>query len=263
MRKNKKQQNIGISLLILLIAAGIGYFGTGRIHLGTSATPVNSQVSTTALTSTVEQKPLTFKNQRQMILTPTDSLGRAMDSHIQLKNSQEPTIKREALTYNPVGWHNYDFYYKKPDGSTGKMWLMARGHLVGYQFSGLNNEPRNLVPETAWFNGGNYTGTDDSNTASMLYYENRLDSWLANHPNYYLDYQVTPLYKGSELVPQQIRLAYVGIDQQGNKLVIKLGGGREKSGNGSATVVILNNYAPNATINYATGTATNTVKKAY
>lgn len=79
------------------------------------------------------------------------------------------------------------------------MWLMARGHLVGYQFSGLNNEARNLVPETAWFNGGNFTGTNDGNTASMLYYENRLDSWLANHPNYYLDYQVTPLYEGNEL----------------------------------------------------------------
>mgnify|MGYP000275110713 FL=1 len=140
------------------------------------------------------------------------------------------------------------------------MWLMARGHLVGYQFSGLNDEARNLVPETAWFNGGNFTGTNDGNTASMLYYENRLDSWLANHPNYYLDYQVTPLYKGNELLPRQIRLAYVGIDKNGQSLPIKLGGGREKSGNGGATVVVLDNVAPNAKINYADGTAVNTVK---
>ena len=139
------------------------------------------------------------------------------------------------------------------------MWLMARGHLVGYQFSGLNNEARNLVPETAWFNGGNFTGTDDGNTASMLYYENRLDSWLANHPNYYLDYQVTPLYEGNELLPRQIRLAYVGIDKNGQTLSIKLGGGREKSGKGGATVVVLDNVAPNAKINYADGTAVNTV----
>ncbi|PEF14594.1 DNAse, partial [Bacillus cereus] len=115
------------------------------------------------------------------------------------------------------------------------------------------------VPETAWFNGGNFTGTNDGNTASMLYYENRLDSWLANHPNYYLDYQVTPLYEGNELLPRQIRLAYVGIDKNGQTLSIKLGGGREKSGNGGATVVVLDNVAPNAKINYADGTAVNTV----
>ena len=115
------------------------------------------------------------------------------------------------------------------------------------------------ISETAWFNGGNFTGTNDGNTASMLYYENRLDSWLANHPNYYLDYQVTPLYEGNELLPRQIRLAYVGIDKNGQTLSIKLGGGREKSGNGGATVVVLDNVAPNAKINYADGTAVNTV----
>ena len=186
-------------------------------------------------------------------------MGRARDSHIQLKNSQEPRVRREPLTFNPVGWHNYNFYYKTDNGGTRKAWLMSRGHLVGYQFCGLNNEPKNLVPETAWFNGGNYSGMDDSNNRSMLYYENRLDSWLYNHPNYYLDYQVTPLYKGNELVPRQIRLAYVGLDKSGDPLKIRLGGGREQSGNGGATVVVLDNISPNADINYATGTARNTV----
>lgn len=259
---NKKQIKTLTSVIVVIIALAVGYFGSGRLHLGqgnNSATDNSSQVSTKSLASSVKQAPLTFKNQRQMVMANIDALGRAVDSHIQLKDSQEPKVKREPLTYNPVGWHNYNFYYKKSDGSIGKMWLMARGHLVGYQFSGLNNEARNLVPETAWFNGGNFTGTNDGNTASMLYYENRLDSWLANHPNYYLDYQVTPLYEGNELLPRQIRLAYVGIDKNGQTLSIKLGGGREKSENGGATVVVLDNVAPNAKINYADGTAVNTV----
>ncbi|MDU3959581.1 MAG: DNAse, partial [Lactococcus lactis] len=51
----------------------------------------------------------------------------------------------------------------------------------------------------------------------------------------------------------------VGIDKNGQTLSIKLGGGREKSGNGGATVVVLDNVAPNAKINYADGTAVNTV----
>ena len=256
---NKKQFKLLTRLLVVAVAIAVGYFGSGQINLGKSPETPNSQLSSKVLDSQVRQAPLSFKNQRQMVMAPTDKLGRAVDSHIQLKNDQEPAVKRMPLTYNPVGWHNYNFYYKKSDGSVGKMWLMARGHLVGYQFSGLNDEPRNLVPETAWFNGGSFTGMNDGNTASMLYYENRLDSWLANHPNYYLDYQVTPLYQGDELLPRQLRLSYVGIDQKGQPLKITLGGGREKSGNGGATVVVLDNVAPNAKINYADGTAINTV----
>ena len=136
---------------------------------------------------------LTFRNEKQLELGELDSKSRATYAHIQLKDSDEPKEKREAkLTFDPVGWHNYKFYYG--DG-TKEAWLMNRGHLVGYQFSGLNDEGRNLVPMTAWLNTGAFTGTDDKNQSSMLYYENGLDSWLANHPNYYLDYKVTAVYK--------------------------------------------------------------------
>ncbi|MFC4652869.1 DNA/RNA non-specific endonuclease [Lactococcus nasutitermitis] len=263
-KKRKKSQASFAGLLVVIIALGIGYFSADKLHSDNSSTSTTQSVSSgKVLATSVAQKPLPFENKHQLVMTNNDALGRAVNSHIQLKNSQEPEVKREPLTYNPVGWHNYDFYFKKDDGDTGRMWLMARGHLVGYQFCGLNNEARNLVPETAWFNGGNYTGTNDSNNASMLYYENRLDNWLYNHPSYYLDYQVTPLYKGNELVPRQIRLAYVGYDSHGDKLQIKLGGGREKSGNDGATVVVLDNISPNAKIDYATGTATNTVSRAY
>ncbi|QBO36639.1 DNA/RNA non-specific endonuclease [Periweissella cryptocerci] len=216
------------------------------------------------LTTVANQEPLNYKNKRQMEMASLDQYGRAVDSHIQLNNSEEPDQagkKREALTLNPAGWHNYNFYYTK-DGVTKRAWLMNRGHLVGYQFSGLNDEARNLVVETAYFNAGNYKGMDSGRAGSMLYFENALDSWVANHPNYRLDYQVTPMYKDNELVPREIRLAYVGYDQSGDKLAIKLGSDLEHEGNGGATVVYLKNDSPNAKINYATGTATNTVAKA-
>ena len=139
---------------------------------------------------------------------------------------------------------------------------MNRGHLVGYQFSGLNDEGRNLVPMTAWLNTGSFTGTDDKNQSSMLYYENGLDSWLANHPNYYLDYKVTAVYKDDELIPRQIELQYVGIDQDGKLLEIQLGSSKEKIDQYSVTHVALDNVSANAEINYADGTAKNTVKSA-
>ena len=201
---------------------------------------------------------LPFKNEKQLVLEELDSLSRAKGAHIQLKNSDEPTEKRNTkLTYDPVGWHNYKFYYG--DG-TKEAWLMSRGHLIGYQFSGLNDEKRNLVPMTNWLNSGNYTGIDDSNENSMIYYENKLDSWLATHPNYYLDYKVTPIYQDDELIPRQIELQYVGIDENGSLLEIKLGGTKEKVDQYSVTHVVLDNVSANAEINYLDGSATNTVE---
>ena len=85
---------------------------------------------------------------------------------------------------------------------------LCRGHLIGYQFSGLDDEKRNLVSMTDRFNAG----TDNTNQESMLYYENRLDYWLDNHPNYYLDYKVTPIYQKDELILRKIELQYVGIN---------------------------------------------------
>ena len=203
---------------------------------------------------------LTFKNEKQLELGELDSKSRATYAHIQLKDSDEPKDKREAkLKFDPVGWRNYKFYFG--DG-TKEAWLMNRGHLVGYQFSGLNDEGRNLVPMTAWLNTGAFTGTDDKNQSSMLYYENGLDSWLANHPNYYLDYKVTAVYKDDELIPRQIVLQYVGIDSDGNLLEIKLGSSKEKLDKYSVTHVTLENVSANAEINYANGTAKNTVKSA-
>lgn len=201
---------------------------------------------------------LPFKNKKQLVLEELDSLSRAKGAHIQLKNSDEPKEKRNSkLTYDPVGWHNYKFFYG--DG-TKEAWLMSRGHLIGYQFSGLNDEKRNLVPMTNWLNSGNYAGIDDSNENSMIYYENKLDSWLANHPNDYLDYKVTPIYQDDELIPRQIELQYVGIDENGTLLEIKLGGTKEKVDQYSVTHVVLDNVSANAEINYLDGTASNTVE---
>ena len=168
---------------------------------------------------------LPFNGNKQLVLGEFDHLGRATSAHIQLQDKDEPKQKREPrLKHNPVGWHNYKIAY----GNKGKKaWLFHRGHLIGYQFSGLTNEGKNLVPLTAWTNTGNYKGTADSNVEGMLYYEKRLDSWLATHPNYWLDYKVTPVYTGDELIPRQVTLQYVGIDRDGNLLPINLSSPKE------------------------------------
>ncbi|HEM3504286.1 TPA: DNA/RNA non-specific endonuclease [Streptococcus suis] len=195
-----------------------------------------------------------FNGNKQIVLGEFDTLGRATSAHIQLQNKDEPKKRREPrIKFTPVGWHNYKIAY----GNQGKKsWLFNRGHLIGYQFSGLTDEGKNLVPLTAWTNSGNYKGTDDSNFEGMLYYENRLDSWLANHPHFWLDYKVTPIYSGDELIPRQISLQYVGLDESGNLININLGSPKESVDRYGITTVILDNYSKNATIDYLKGTAT-------
>ncbi|HFI0402921.1 TPA: DNA/RNA non-specific endonuclease [Streptococcus suis] len=198
-----------------------------------------------------------FNGNKQIVLGEFDTLGRATSAHIQLQDKDEPKKRREPrIKFTPVGWHNYKIAY----GNQGKKsWLFNRGHLIGYQFSGLTDEGKNLVPLTAWTNSGNYKGTDDSNFEGMLYYENRLDSWLANHPHFWLDYKVTPIYSGDELIPRQISLQYVGLDESGYLININLDSPKESVDGYGITTVILDNYSKNATIDYLKGTATSSL----
>lgn len=241
--------------VILTVFSSIGFLGVTQVS-------ADQTYRDTSLTS-IEQHPLSFSQDKQLVLSDNDTKQRATDAHIQLTYHDKPSAKRaQRLTYNPAGWHNYRFKYEKNNGKISKEWLFNRGHLVGYQFSGLNDEPKNLVPETAYLNTGALKSMSGSNKQAMLYYENHLATWLKTHQGYHLDYQVTPMYRNDELLPRQIRLAYVGYNPHGDKVKINLHSYREETGNDDATVVYLNNDSPNAIIDYSNGTARNTLNKA-
>ena len=244
-------RNVGVSIMVTkrflknVIVAMVSVFMSLVVVQGAQAEQTGLDYQSLHL--------LPFNGSKQLVLGDFDHLGRATSAHIQLQDKYEPKKKREPrLKHNPVGWHNYKIAY----GNKGKKaWLFHRGHLIGYQFSGLTNEGKNLVPLTAWTNTGNYKGTADSNVEGMLYYEKRLDSWLATHPNYWLDYKVTPVYTGDELIPRQVTLQYVGIDRDGNLLPINLSSPKESVDAYGITTVTLDNYSKNATIDYLKGTA--------
>ncbi len=64
--------------------------------------------------------------------------GPNTDAHVQIQEQHKLKRKKETkVTYNPIGWHNYKFYYGNGDD---RAWLMNRAHLIGFTFSGLNNE---------------------------------------------------------------------------------------------------------------------------
>ncbi len=96
-----------------------------------------------------------------------------------------PSAKREPLTWNPTGWHN-----KK----TAHGWLYNRSHLIGYQLTGENNNPKNLM-----------TGTQTLNSPLMLAHEMDIAYYLKQSNDHYVRYEVKPIFRGNELVARGVQ----------------------------------------------------------
>ena len=108
---------------------------------------------------------------------------------------------------------------------------------------------------TALLNTGSLSDKDSANQTAMLFYENNLADWINAHPNDWLDYKVTPIYEGDELIPRKIELQYAGIKSDGTLMKISFGTKQENIDKDGVTHVTLDNTSPNAKIDYATGNA--------
>ncbi len=248
----KIHSNWKVGLLVLACASLAACGGNKEEAKSTTEMQVNV---TTVASSKLPDSLLPFKKEKQLVLGELDNLERSTSAHIQLNIKDKPKAKREPkISVDPVGWHNYKMPIDE-SGSGKEAWLMNRGHLVGYQFSGLDNELRNLTPMTALLNTGSLSDKDSANQTAMLFYENNLADWINAHPNDWLDYKVTPIYQGDELIPRQVELQYAGIKSDGTLMKISFGTKQEKMDEEGITHVILENRSPNAKIDYATGNA--------
>jgi len=115
-----------------------------------------------------------------------DHLNRVTAANALLNVSLMPKAKREPLNVNPTGWHN-----KKVASG----WLYNRSHLIGYQLTGQNNNFKNLM-----------TGTRSLNAPEMVTYENQVADYLKADPKHYVRYQVTPIFKGNELLARGVQM---------------------------------------------------------
>ena len=253
----KIQSNWKLGLLVVACVSLAACGGHKKESKATTETvaKVTTVETTTVAPAKLPDSLLPFKKEKQLVLGDLDKLERSTSAHIQLNIKDKPKAKREPkISVDPVGWHNY----KMPidDSGSGKeAWLMNRGHLVGYQFSGLDNELRNLTPMTALLNTGSLSDKDSANQTAMLFYENNLVDWINAHPNDWLDYKVTPIYEGDELIPRKIELQYAGIKSDGTLMKISFGTKQENVDKDGVTHVVLDNTSPNAKIDYATGNA--------
>ncbi|MEJ6348720.1 DNA/RNA non-specific endonuclease [Holzapfeliella sp. He02] len=114
---------------------------------------------------------------------PLDNLKRATYATAMLHKSLMPTAQRERLTVNPTGYINKRITINGKEG-----WLYNRAHLIGYQFTGQNNNLNNLM-----------TGTRSLNDPGMTFYENKMAQYLRSTGHHIL-YYVQPVYRGDEKV---------------------------------------------------------------
>lgn len=164
------------------------------------------------------EKELALDSGSWQYLKPLDALNRAGQANALLGKDLLPTEKRdERLTVRPTGWKNK----RLPSGKT----LYNRSHLIGYQLTGENSNPLNLI-----------TGTEKMNQEYMVPYEDQVAR--AVKAGVHVRYQVTPIYAGTELVARGLQIRAQSVET--NQVNFN---------------VFLYNVEPNVTINYQDGTS--------
>ncbi|MFD0897513.1 DNA/RNA non-specific endonuclease [Loigolactobacillus binensis] len=238
-----------------LVQAVIALVTLTLVGLGTEQTPLTEQVTTVQAAQITKKQVGTksqLKKQNQQLLKLTyqgtqtvevnndqptftkanlntrkgtwqkyanlDDLNRPVVANALLNKSSQPTAKRQPLTVDPTGWRN-----KKIKSG----YLYNRSHLIGYQLTGQNNNPKNLI-----------TGTRSLNSPEMLRYEDDIAYYIKNNPTVYVRYQVTPVFKDDELVARGVHMQAEAVNASGLKFN-----------------VYIFNVESGVTINYTDGTS--------
>ena len=150
-----------------------------------------------------------------------DSLGRCTEAFAIVSKETMPTEKRGSIgMIKPTGWHTVKY-----DSVNGK-YLYNRCHLIGYQLTGENANPNNLI-----------TCTRQMNSDVMLMFENRVANYVKDSEGRVL-YRVTPYFEGDNLLSKGVLMEAYSLDDNGKGLMFN---------------VFVYNVQDGISINYATG----------
>lgn len=150
-----------------------------------------------------------------------DQKGRCGVAFANVSQDTMPLEERGPIgTVKPSGWQSvkYDFI----DGK----YLYNRCHLIGFQLTGENANPCNLI-----------TGTRYLNVEGMLPFENQVADYVRETGNHVL-YRATPIFQGDELVARGVELEGWSVEDQGEGICFH---------------VWCWNVQPGVSIDYATG----------
>lgn len=150
-----------------------------------------------------------------------DNYGRCGTAFVCAGIETIPTEERSEIgSIKPSGWHTVKY-----DIIEGK-YLYNRCHLIAYQLSGENANPKNLI-----------TGTRYLNVEGMLPFESMVADYIENTNNHVL-YRVTPVFEKNNLLANGVIIEAYSI---------------EDNGQGICFNVFCYNVQPGIKIDYKTG----------
>lgn len=150
-----------------------------------------------------------------------DALGRCGAAYANVGRELMPTGERGSIgQVKPTGWQTVK--YDIVDGK----YLYNRCHLIGYQLTGENANPQNLITGTRYFN-----------VEGMLPFENLVADYVQETGNHVL-YRVTPVYEGDNLVAAGVEMEALSVEDWGGAVSYH---------------VFVYNVQPGVVIDYATG----------
>lgn len=231
--KNYKRSRFARRLfLVIILLLGIAYLNRVTIMqkvvaLGTQSPVINLDKQNSAPSQNDELANLNYSGQTVIAvnnnqptftaeelqieaggwqkLSALDWLGRPQAANALLNQKLMPPSQketaRERLTIHTPGYHAIK------TGNNPTDWLYNRSHLIGYQFTGLNNESKNLITGTRQLNADSRV-----DAKSMVTYETEIANYLHQSKSNYLRYQVTPIYKNVELVPRGVHMMAQSVD---------------------------------------------------
>lgn len=135
-----------------------------------------------------------------------DQLGRCTETFAIIGKDIMPTEPRGSIKeVKPTGWKiaKYDFVNGK--------YLYNRCHLIGYQLTGENANPKNLI-----------TGTRYLNVDGMLPFENLIAGYLKSNSQAHVAYRVTPIFIGDELVARGVLMEAMSLEDNGESIMFNV-----------------------------------------
>lgn len=209
MRKKKnKKNNLYKKIIILLIMLLVTYFRNDIENF-----LVNMFVPSYALSDIPEYskdkyifinnnipdfKEEDFTSNSFESYSELDILGRCGVAFANIGPDLMPSEERSGIgMIKPSGWQlsKYDFV----DGK----YLYNRCHLIGYQLTGENANPKNLI-----------TCTRSMNAKTMLEWENMVASYIKKTNNHVL-YRVTPIFKNNNLLATGVQMEAESVEDKG------------------------------------------------
>ena len=207
-RKNKKKQFM-FSILIVLVAIGTYYKDEIQEYIQISKTyAIESydmsnipQYSGNSYVVLNDNKP-NFTDEDYLKgsfeeYSELDTLGRCGVVYANVSVDTMPTEERGSIgQIKPSGWHTVKY-----DIVSGK-YLYNRCHLIGYQLTGENANPKNLI-----------TCTRSMNTEGMLEFENQVADYIKETSNHVL-YRVTPIFEENNLVASGVQIEASSVEDK-------------------------------------------------